>query len=292
MKIILLSHTPNPEKIIAASAKLCYSPSDVDGLLQNLTPESIETFINKLISLGHESPLEHCSFTFAIEGVSRSLTHQLVRHRLASYSQKSQRYVSEDQFDYIIPKSIESNPTAKKVYDQCMGNLQSNYEKLRDLILNDILIKEYGPEDYVEKDGSREYFSSTLDVYNEYVTNGAEEQKKEYKKRLSKHIKTAIEDARYILPNACETKIIMTMNIRSLLHYFQERCCNRAQTEHRELAWALLEKCKDVSPLLFKNAGPSCIKGKCKEGPMYCGHPYTKTSKTLNSSTKENTPND
>lgn len=282
MKVTLLTHTPEPEKVISAAAKLCYSPSDIDDLLKDLTIEKIESFINKLTDLGHQSPLEHCSFTFAIEGVSRGLTHQMVRHRLGSYSQRSQRYVDESQFEYITPTSISNNLAISQLYDECMQGIQSYYEEIRDLILNDRLEAEYGVEDHIVTENGAEYFETTLDVYNEYIDNGTEEQKKEYKKRLNKHIKLANEDARYVLPNACETKIIMTMNIRSLLHYFEERCCNRAQTEHRELAWELLKICKQVSPLLFKNAGPSCLNGKCKEGPMCCGNPYLKANIKLN----------
>ena len=91
MKVTLIAHTPEPEKVIASAAKLCYSSSDIESLMNGLTTDKIESFIKRLTNLGHQSPLEHCSFTFGVEGVSRSLTHQLVRHRIASYSQKSQR---------------------------------------------------------------------------------------------------------------------------------------------------------------------------------------------------------
>ena len=212
MKITLLSHTPNPEKIIAASAKLCYSPSDVDGLLQNLTPESIETFINKLISLGHESPLEHCSFTFAIEGISRSLSHQLVRHRLASYSQKSQRYVSEKQFSFVTPPEIAKNPAAKKIYLEAMEKDVEDYNRLADIL------KE------------------------QHMATGMAEKAAE---------KAAQEDARYILPNACETNMIVTMNARSLYNFFHHRCCTRAQWEIRECAYQMYKLVKEVAPTIF-----------------------------------------
>ena len=99
LKVKLLQYTPEPEKTIAAAAKLCYSPVGVDDILENLTDEGAEKFLNMLMSYGHMSPIEHVSFTFAVEGVSRSLTHQLVRHRIASYSQQSQRYVKLDQFE-------------------------------------------------------------------------------------------------------------------------------------------------------------------------------------------------
>ncbi|MDU7111165.1 MAG: FAD-dependent thymidylate synthase, partial [Clostridium perfringens] len=116
LKVKLLQYTPEPEKTIAAAAKLCYSPVGVDDILENLTDEGAEKFLNMLMSYGHMSPIEHVSFTFAVEGVSRSLTHQLVRHRIASYSQQSQRYVKLDQFEYIVPPAIENDEVAKKLF--------------------------------------------------------------------------------------------------------------------------------------------------------------------------------
>ena len=218
MKITLITHTPDPEKVIASAAKLCYSSSDIESLMSGLTTEKIEVFIKKLTDLGHQSPLEHCSFTFGIEGVSRALSHQLVRHRIASYSQKSQRYVKEGQFEYIVPPSIIENPICKDAFEDFVKNSQWTYDFL--------------------------------------IDNGI-----------------PAEDARFVLPNACETKIIVTMNIRTLLHFFEERCCNRAQWEIRHMAYAMLRICKDVAPNLFEKAGASCVRGKCKEGKMSCGKP-------------------
>ena len=218
MKVTLITHTPEPEKVIASAAKLCYSSSDIETLMNGLTSEKIETFIKKLTDLGHQSPLEHCTFTFGIEGVSRALSHQLVRHRIASYSQKSQRYVKEGQFEYITPSSIIKNQTDKMVYDDLMKHCQ--------------------------------------DAYEYFIRNGI-----------------PAEDARFVLPNACETKIIMTMNIRSLLHFFDERCCNRAQWEIRQMADTMLDICKEIAPNIFAKAGASCVRGKCKEGKMCCGNP-------------------
>lgn len=218
MKVTLITHTPEPEKVIASAAKLCYSSSDIETLTNGLTSEKVETFIKKLTDLGHQSPLEHCTFTFGIEGVSRALSHQLVRHRIASYSQKSQRYVKEGQFEYIIPPKIIENRADKNVYDNFMRYAQETYD----------------------------YF----------IRNGI-----------------PAEDARFVLPNACETKIIMTMNIRTLLHFFEERCCDRAQWEIRHMAYAMLRICKGVAPNIFAKAGASCVRGKCKEGKMSCGNP-------------------
>ena len=115
LKVKLISHTMNPELVVATAGKLCYSPSNIDDLMEKQTPESIEKFVNMITSIGHGSVLEHTSFTFGIEGVSRSLTHQLVRHRIASYSQQSQRYVKETQFEYVIPQDIKNNPILDKV---------------------------------------------------------------------------------------------------------------------------------------------------------------------------------
>ncbi len=218
MKVTLITHTPEPERVIASAAKLCYSSSDIETLMDGLTADKIENFIKKLTDLGHQSPLEHCSFTFGIEGVSRALTHQLVRHRLASYSQKSQRYVKEGSFEYITPNSIKNDEALCDHYNALMGSIQRFYD-------------------------------------------------------LATQRGIPAEDARFVLPNACETKIITTMNIRELLHFFEERCCNRAQWEIRDMANEMLEICKEVAPNLFSKAGASCIRGKCKEGKMSCGNP-------------------
>jgi len=232
LKVILVEHTPNPEVLIAKAAKLCYSPVGIDKMNEAMDSESTLKFINMLMSMGHESPVEHVSFTFAVEGVSRSLTHQLVRHRMASYSQQSQRYVKLDQFEYVIPTAIEKDKRAKEVYIEAMDNSQKAYSEIAD-----ILIDKYTAEG---------------------MKQGAAEKK-------------AIEDARYVFPNACETKIVVTMNVRSLFNFFHHRCCNRAQWEIRELAFQMLKLVKQVSPAIFKYAGPSCLAGECPEGTMTCG---------------------
>ena len=107
LKVKLIQYTKEAEKTIAAAAKLCYSAVGVDDIVSNLNEENVEKFLNMLMSYGHQSPIEHVSFTFAVEGVSRSLTHQLVRHRIASYSQQSQRYVKLNQFEYIVHILLE-----------------------------------------------------------------------------------------------------------------------------------------------------------------------------------------
>lgn len=226
LKVKLIANTPDPDRVVSMAAKLCYSPVGVEDIDQNLTENQVDKFLNMLINLGHESPVEHTSFTFAIEGISRACSHQIVRHRMASYSQQSQRYVKLDQFEYIIPPAIEENQKSKEIFIKSMDRAQEDY---------DILVK------HLIEDGKTE--------------------------------KQAIEDARYVFPNACETKIVVTMNARSLFNFFEHRCCERAQWEIRELAYFMLIECKKVAPILFKKCGPSCYKGACKEGKMSCAHP-------------------
>lgn len=236
MKVKLMTHTPNPEAVIASAARLCYSSSSIDDLmLKTEDKEKTKEYIDMLMSLGHESPIEHVTFTFGIEGISRSCSHQLVRHRIASYSQKSQRYVNETQFEYVTPEAIASDPVSKDVYDETMQLLQGRYDFIR------------------------------AGLIQKYVKNGMNEKAAE---------KKANEDARMVLPNACCTSIIVTMNIRSLFNFFKHRCCNRAQWEIRDVADEMLRQCMEVAPNIFKYAGPDCVtKGKCSEGKMSCGNP-------------------
>lgn len=241
LKVKLLSHTPDAEKLIATAAKLCYSSSDIESLRDGLTDEKVESFIDMLVSIGHESVVEHVSFTFGVEGISRACSHQLVRHRIASYSQKSQRYVSENGFEFITPPSIAEHPEAKSEYDRIISEITESYEKLAALL--------------TEKHAS------------EFMAQGMDE-----KSARSKASKLANEDARFVLPNACETKIVVTMNVRSLFNFFRHRCCNRAQWEIRAVANEMLRQCLEVAPHIFANAGPSCVaEGKCPEGKMTCG---------------------
>jgi thymidylate synthase (FAD) len=216
MKVDLIAYTPNPEAAAAAAARICYSARGAADLMQDLSREETKKLIEKLISMGHLSPMEHVSFTFAIEGVSRVLSHQLVRHRIASYSQKSQRYVDENNFSYITPPSINADPEAVVLYQKVMDDLQEAYRKLAEVVPR--------------------------------------------------------EDARYILPNAAETKLVCTMNARSLYNFFRMRCCRRAQWEIRELAHKMREEVRAVAPALFALAGPSCeSEGICWEGDFTCG---------------------
>ncbi|MBE6904003.1 MAG: FAD-dependent thymidylate synthase [Ruminococcaceae bacterium] len=239
-KVILLAYTPEPEKTVASAAKLCYSSSGIVELKNGLDDEATAKFVKMLSSLGHDSPTEHASFTFGIEGVSRSLLAQITRHRIASFSVKSQRYVTEGCFEYVIPPEIEKIPEAKEEYIKAMEADQAHYDSLTKVLY--------------EKH------------YKDFIAKGLSE-----KEASSKAEKMAIEDARYVLPNACETKMILTMNTRSLKNFFAHRCCNRAQWEIRELAEKMLMLVREVSPSLFATSGPACVSGKCPEGKMTCG---------------------
>ena len=244
-KVYLLAHTmpvntidgsKNPERVVAAAGKLCYSKSDVMNLYNGLDDEATEKFVNMLSSMGHQSPIEHISFTFGIEGISRTCSHQIVRHRIASYSQQSQRYVDlQNSFNYIIPEAIKNNEKAKLLYEKSM---------------------------LADMDVYKEITQALIEEYTQGITD---------KKEISKLTKKALEDSRFALPNACETKIIVTMNARTLLNFFKERCCNRAQWEIRELATQMLKLCREVAPVIFEKAGPSCLKGPCVEGKGTCG---------------------
>lgn len=240
MKVELIAYTPEPETVVAAAAKLCYAKSDIQGLFDKLTPEKTAAFIEHLSSLGHESPIEHVSFTFGIEGVSRALLAQITRHRIASYSVQSQRYVEKADFPYITPPEIAAIPEAEALFREEMAHDAEVYEKLRA-----ILLEKHTAENLAagmnEKDAA---FAAS---------------------------KKANEDARFVLPNACDTRMIVTMNARSLYNFFSLRCCARAQWEIRQLATEMLRLVKGVAPKLFAKAGPGCLRGKCPEGSYSCG---------------------
>ena len=242
LKVKLLAHTENPERIIATAAKLCYSSSDIEHIHEGLDEEKTEKFLQRLIDLGHESPLEHVSFTFGVEGVSRALLAQITRHRIASYSVKSQRYVTEGQFQYIVPPAVAADKKASEIYIKTMENLQRQYDELTEILKNN------------------------------HISEGMPEKAAE---------KAAIEDARFVLPNACETKIVMTFNARSLINMFHHRCCERAQWEIRAMADEMLRLVKEIAPTLFKYAGPPCVSGQCPEGKMSCGKMLEKREKYL-----------
>ena len=240
LKVSLIAHTPEPEKVVAAAAKLCYSNAHIDDLLDGLTPEKSADFVRMLARMGHESPTEHASFTFAIEGVSRSLLAQITRHRIASFSVQSQRYVRLDQFEYVTPPAVEEDPDGLAAFEQAMAEEAEHYRRIAAVL----------------KEGH----------IRQLVAQGMDEEK-----AAKKAEKMAIEDARFVLPNACTTKMIVTMNARSLQNFFHHRCCNRAQWEIRELAEQMFKLVYEVAPALFATAGPSCVVGPCPEGKMSCG---------------------
>lgn len=265
LNVVVLSHTPEFEQNIVRGARLCYSSATIEGLRDKVTPEDAERFLNMILEIGHGSILEHSSITFGIEGVSRSLTHQLVRHRVGcSYSQKSQRYVSEGQFEYIIPKPIAAHEDLKADYIKMMERLQEDYNHLTLGLLKE-QIKEQFAAGY-ENEALKEALEKEVDG-DTLVRIFKETDKKLY----SKLEKIAIENARYVLPNACETKIQVTMNVRSLFNFFKERLCDRAQLEIRDMAFEMWKACMEISPTIFKYAVPTCVHGKCKEGKMTCG---------------------
>lgn len=238
--VTLLSHTPDPEKLVAAAARLCYSKSGISDLMDKLTDEKAAGFVEMLAEIGHESPVEHVTFTFGIEGVSRALLAQITRHRIASFSVQSQRYVNKSDFEYITPPEIEAIPEAAALYEEAMTVTGQYYDKLVALL--------------TEKHTAR------------LIAEGKNE--KEAKKAASKQ---ANEDARFVLPSGCDTKMVITMNARSLYNFFRLRCCNRAQWEIRDVARQMYQLVYEVAPHLFARSGPACLCGGCDQGKMTCG---------------------
>jgi thymidylate synthase (FAD) len=216
LSVEVLGYTPDPERAVAAAARLCYSPRSVSELRSSLGEDEVDTLLGKLLEMGHFSALEHAVFTFGIEGISRACSHQLVRHRVASYSQQSQRYVTLDKVNAIVPPSVKADADKAAEFERMLTEIWAFYSRM--------------------------------------VDSGV-----------------APEDARYILPNACETKIVVTMNARELHHFFRLRTCRRAQWEIRLMAEAMLKEVAPKAPKLFKGVGPGCVVGPCPEGTMSCG---------------------
>ena len=220
MDVRLLYNTPEPERAVAAAARLCYAPVGAAELLESLGADDVRKVLRIIMGSGHLSALEHAAYTFAIDGVSRAMTHQLVRHRLASYNQQSQRYVSYDESPtFIMPPAVAGNEQVAVAF--------------------------------------RAQCEAAFAAYRSLLDAGV-----------------AAEDARYLLPNAMETKIVVTMNIRELLHFFGLRCCKRAQWEIRGVAERMLELVTPTAPYIFLDAGAGCLRGPCPEGKMSCGDPY------------------
>lgn len=226
VSVSLLSHTPEPERVIGAAARLCYAPVGAAELAERLTAEEIERLLKLILKSGHLSVCEHASFTFAIEGISRACSHQLVRHRLASYSQQSQRYVKLSRPVVIVPPTIAGDSELAEQFTQATEAAYAEYRSLLDA--------------------------------------GVE-----------------AEDARYLLPQAVETKIVVTMNARELLHFFTLRTCERAQWEIRALAERMLQLVLPLARTVFAKSGPACIRGRCPESKFYCGKPRKLTPEGL-----------
>ncbi len=222
LRVTLLAHTPDPEKTCALAARTCYSGLELEELQSLVREQDQSAFLRRITASGHLSVLEHASFTFGVSGVSRALLAQLTRHRIASFSVQSQRYVSlEKGFGYVVPPRIrELGDEAVREFEAQMAQMQAWYVS------------------WQEKLGKGEGSN---------------------------------EDARFVLPNACETHITVTMNARELLHFFSLRCCSRAQWEIRAMAREMLKLCKKEAPVIFENAGPGCVTGPCPEGARSCG---------------------
>ena len=220
MRVTLLSYTKDAERLCASAAHSCYSDKGASELMEEWDEKKGAKWLGNPLASGHHSVIEHASYTFSIEGVSRVLTHQLVRHRLASFSQMSQRYVDMKEAGYVVPPTIAADPDLEKRYRALMDHIWSEYQALAE--------------------------------------------------------KVPVEDARYVLPNACTTNITVTMNARELWHFFELRTCRRAQHEIREMADEMLRLAQEASPFIFRNAGPPCLsRGRCPEGKMSCGKPRT-----------------
>lgn len=223
LKVILLRATPDPDELVALGARLCYAQADVEALRERVEGADQRAFVSRVMERGHLSVTEHASFTFAVEGVSRALLAQLTRHRIASFSVQSQRYVSmAGGFDYVVPPSI------------CALGEEEEREFIREM--------------------------ETMHAW--YCR---------WQEKLGGAGEAANQDARFVLPNAAATRLVMTMNARELMHFFELRCCNRAQWEIREMAWQMLALCRRRAPALFANAGPACLRGACPEGKNACG---------------------
>jgi len=222
LQVTMLAHTPDPEKTCALAARTCYSALEYEDLKELVAQKDQSQFLQRIMASGHLSVLEHASFTFGVSGVSRALLAQLTRHRIASFSVQSQRYVSlAEGFGYVIPPRVKSlGEEAVAEFEEQMRQMQAWYVSWQ--------------EKFGQGEGSNE-------------------------------------DARFVLPNACETHITVTMNARELLHFFSLRCCSRAQWEIRAMAKEMLRLCKAVAPVIFEAAGPGCVRGACPEGARSCG---------------------
>lgn len=230
-RVELLTHTPNALSLLYAAFRQCYHSGFVGDMWPRLLAGEIPRqkqaeLVASVMESGHASPIEHVSFTFALEGVSRALTHQLVRHRIASFSQQSQRYVDASRCNYVMPPAIARNEAARRRFEAFMEEMSAAYRDLKTLLEAD------------GREGAR-----------------------------------ANEDARFVLPQAAETRIVATMNCRALLNFFEHRCCARAQWEIRGVAERMLALCRKALPEVFLTAGAPCERlTYCPEGEKFtCG---------------------
>ncbi|MBU6998286.1 MAG: FAD-dependent thymidylate synthase [Theionarchaea archaeon] len=217
MNVELVAHTPDPDRLCAQAALVSKWPRPWSEFKDLWNDGTDLTHLTDAIEKGHISVIEHASFTFSLEGISRACSHQLVRHRLASYTQQSQRYVTVESLSFVTPPNIKENQEAAEKFRQ---NIHEGFELYQNLL----------------------------------------------------GMKIPEEDARFILPNAAMTNIMVTMNARELLHFFALRCCERTQWELREVAWKMLSLVKGKAPLIFSKGGPSCVQsGSCPEKDLSCG---------------------
>ncbi len=208
----LLAYTPNPERLVAVAARRSYDKRSAMQIWAGMTDAEVARLLQQVIRHGHTSVLEHINFTFALEGISRALSHQLVRHRMASYTQQSQQRADERNAAFIVPPEIEKNSELTKEFQ----------EKVKALA---------------------EFYTRAIEVG---IPKG---------------------QARYILPNACVTQIIMTMNARSLFNLISQRTCGVEEWEFRTLASKIHQILLEVAPNIFIHAGPRCVTDLvCLEG--------------------------
>ena len=214
MEVKLISHTPDPEFLAGRAAAICTGGNLCD---RNACLKALKG----ALASGHGSVVEHVVYTFYVEGLSRVTLAQLTRHRVASYSVESQRYVENSGQSCVVPDTIAADPELAAAFEALLGKAAIFYEDC-----------------------------------------------------ISKGVPA--EDARYGFLQAGQTRLILTMNARELLHLFSMRCCSRAQWEIRALVDRMLELCRPTAPVIFKNAGPGCVRGGCPEGKRSCGHPWKK----------------
>jgi len=212
IEVKLTNYTKEPDLTVASAARTCYRDKSYESICEELKEGDIDRIIKTVILKNHLSVLEHINFTFSISGVSRVLTHQLIRHRIASYSQLSQQRTDSSALEFTTPPEIKKDDKLAKEYEETVRNCQELYKRL----------------------------------VRRGISRGS---------------------ARYVLPSSFNTKIITTMNARSLFNLFAQRECQLEEWEFRELARLMHDKLMKVAPIIFQYAGPSCQTHRvCPEG--------------------------